>query len=208
MDPMLRTAALASAEKIINAALAYDPASRIALEQLAPQVLAVEITVPQIKVFVVPTAEGVNLRGHYEGDITTSIQGTLPALISLAKSDQLNLKDTGVHIFGSTHFLAELQRILKNLDIDWEEILSQILGDILGHQSAQFIRTKMAWAKDRAANIQRLTSELLTEELRVLPNQAELSFFNNHVDELRLGADRVAARIDHMLARIAHRSTP
>ncbi len=208
MDPMLRTAALASAEKIINAALAYDPASRIALEQLTSQVLAVEITAPQIKIFVVPTPAGVNLRGHYEGDITTHIQGTLPALISLAKSDQLNLKDTGVHIFGSTHFLAELQRILKNLDIDWEEILSQLFGDILGHQGAQFIRAKMTWAKDRAANIQRLTSEFLTEELRVLPNQAELAFFNNQVDELRLGADRVAARIDRILARIAHHSAP
>ncbi|MFO1389555.1 SCP2 domain-containing protein [Cellvibrio sp.] len=206
MDPMLSTAAIAGVEKIINAALAYDPASRIALEQLTPQVLLVDVTSPAFKLFVVPTAEGINLRGQYEGEITTHIQGALPALISLAKSDQLNLKDTGVHIFGSTHFLAELQRILKNLEIDWEEMLSQIFGDIIGHQSAQLIRGKMSWAKDRAANIQRLTSEFLTEELRVLPNQAELAFFNNQVDELRLGADRVAARVDQILARIARQS--
>ncbi len=202
MDPMLATAALASAEKIINAALAYDPASRIALEQLAPQVLAIHINSPDFKIFVLPTAEGINLRGHYEGEITTQVQGTLPALVSLAQSDRLNLKDTGVQIFGSTSFLADLQKILKNLEIDWEEMLSQLFGDIIGHQSAELIRGKMSWAKDRAANIQRLTSELLTEELRVLPSAPELNYFNAQVDELRLGADRVAARIEKILARI------
>lgn len=202
MDPMLSTAALASAEKIINAALAYDPASRIALAQLEPQVLAIQITAPDFKIFVMPTQDGINLRGHYEGDITTQLQGTLPALISLIKSDRLNLKDCGVQLFGSTSFLAELQKILKNLDLDWEEMLSQVFGDIIGHQGAELIRSKMSWTKDRVNNIQRLTSEFLTEELRVLPSKPEIAFFNAQVDDIKLGVDRVAARIDQILARI------
>lgn len=202
MDPMLSTAALASAEKIINAALAYDPASRIALAELEPQVLAIQISAPEFKIFVLPTQDGVHLRGHYEGEITTQLQGTLPALISLIKSDRLNLKDSGVQLFGSTSFLAELQKILKNLDIDWEEMLSQAFGDIIGHQSAELIRGKMSWAKDRANNIQRLTSEFLTEELRVLPSKPELAFFNAQVDDIKLGVDRAAARIEQILARI------
>lgn len=202
MDPMLSMAALASAEKIINLALGYDPASRIALAQLAPQVLAIRITSPDFKIFVMPTADGINLHGHYEGEITTQLEGTLPALLSLIKSDRLNLKDSGVQLFGSTGFLAELQKILKNLDIDWEEMLSQIFGDIIGHQGAELIRSKMSWTKDRVTNIQRLTSEFLTEELRVLPSAPELRFFNAQVDELKLGADRVHARIEQILARI------
>jgi len=202
MDPILSTAALASAEKIINAALAYDPASRISLAQLEPQVLAIQIATPDLKVFVVPTQDGINLRGNYEGEITTQLQGTLPALASLIKSDRLNLKDSGVQLFGSTSFLVELQKILKNLEIDWEEMLSQVFGDIIGHQGAELIRNKMSWAKDRANNIQRLTSEFLTEELRILPSKPELAFFNAQVDDIKLGADRVTARIEQILARI------
>jgi ubiquinone biosynthesis protein UbiJ len=207
MDPMLSTAALASAEKIINAALAYDPASRIALAELSPQILAVQISSPDFKIFVMPGAEGIELHGHYEGEITTQLQGTLPALLSLIKSDRLNLKDSGVQLFGSTSFLAELQKILKNLDIDWEEMLSQAFGDIIGHQGAELIRSKMSWTKDRVSNIQRLTSEFLTEELRVLPSAPELNFFNAQVDELKLGADRVTARIEQILARIERQGT-
>ena len=207
MDPMLSTAALASAEKMINAALVYDPATRIALAALEPQVLAIHITSPDIKVFVLPGVEGLELHGNYEGEVTTQLQGTLPALLSLIKSDRLNLKDSGVQLFGSTSFLAALQKILKNVDIDWEEMLSQVFGDIIGHQGAELIRSKLSWTKDRVTNIQRLTSEFLTEELRVLPSKPELAFFNAQVDELKLGADRVEARIEHILTRIARQGS-
>ncbi len=202
MDPMLSTAALASAEKILKSTLAYDPASRIALAQLAPQVLAIQITAPNLKFYVVPAADGLNLRGIYEGEITTQLSGDLPALLGLMKNDRVNFKDSGVQISGSTHLLADLQKILKNLDIDWEEMLSRVFGDIIGHQGAELIRGKMSWAKDRASNLQRLTSEFLTEELRVLPNKPELTFFNDQVDDVKLAADRLAARFDRILARI------
>ena len=201
MDAMFTTAAFASAEKMINAALAYDPATRIALNKLAPQVLAIKLTAPEIYIYVAPTADGIKLLGHYEGDITTQVQGAAPALITLLKSERVNLKNSGVQVIGSTIFLAELQHILKKLDIDWEEMLSQIFGDIIGHQGAELIRSKMNWAKDRASSITRLTSEFLTEELQTLPSKAEVAFFNQQVDEIRLGVDRVEARINQLLQK-------
>lgn len=202
MDATILTAALASAETVINKALAYDPSTRIALEQLSPQVLAVNITTPKCKIFVAPAADGVRLLGHYEGDVTTEVQGTIPALIALIKSENINLKDSGVQIIGSTTFIAELQRILKNVDIDWEEMLSKIFGDVIGHQGAELFRGKMSWVTDRANNIQRLTSEFLTEELRVLPSKPELEYFYSQVDELRLNVDRAEARSEQLLTRL------
>ena len=201
MDAMISTAALASAEKMINAALVYDPGSRIALAALAPQVLAIKLTAPEFTFFVAPDDSGIRLLGHCEYPITTQLQGTLPALISLAKHDRINLKDSGVELIGNSLFLADLQKIFKNLDIDWEEILSKIFGDLLGHQGAAAIRQKMTWAKDRANNIQRLTSEFLTEELRALPSKSELEFFYSQVDELKLDVDRIEARIEQLIMK-------
>ncbi|MBY0345435.1 MAG: hypothetical protein K2P98_01035 [Neisseriaceae bacterium] len=198
MDAMFITAALASVEKFINSALAYDPATRIALQKLAPQVLAVKITLPAIMLYIAPTAEGVRVLGHFEGDVTTQVQGTASALIALLNSDSINLKDSGVEVIGSSIFLADLQHILKKLDLDWEEMLSTLLGDVLGHQGAELIRSKLGWAKNRANNITRLTSEFLTEELHVLPSKAEINFFNQQVDELRLDVDRISARINQL----------
>ncbi len=201
MDAMFITAAFASAEKMINTALTYDPATRIALGKLAPQVLLIKLTKPEINIYAVPTADGVRLLNHYEGDVTTQVQGTVPALMALLKSERVNLKDSGVQVIGSSIFLADLQHILNKLEIDWEEMLSQVFGDIIGHQSAELIRNKMQWATDRVNNFTRLTSEFLTEELQALPSKAEVDYFNQQVDEVRLGVDRIEARINQMLQK-------
>jgi len=202
MDSLILTAALASTEKVINTALAYDPGTRIALARLAPQVLAIALEAPALCVFIAPSAEGLQLLGHYEGEVTTRLQGTGSALLDLIGSKRINLKDSGVQLFGSTHFLAELQTVLQALDIDWEELLSQLLGDILGHQSAEFIRGKIRWTQDRAQNLQRLLREFLTEEFNALPSKPELAYFNAQVDDVRLGIDRIEARIAQLIQNI------
>lgn len=202
LDPTISTAILASVEKIINAALAYDPATRIALAKLEPQILAVALTAPALSIFIAPRADGIHLLGHCEDTVTTQVQGSIPALITLLKSDSINLKDSGVEMMGNTHFLAALQQILKRLDIDWEEMLTQVVGDIAGHQAAELIRSKLRWAGDRASNIQRLASEFLSEELKVLPSKAELAFFNRQVDEIQLDVERLAARFEQLAKRI------
>ncbi|HWV14173.1 MAG TPA: SCP2 sterol-binding domain-containing protein [Cellvibrio sp.] len=195
IDPTLRMAAIASAEKIINTALAYDPGTRIALARLAPQVLQLNITAPSLTLYIAPQADGIELLNHYEGSVTTQLQGTAAALGLLLKDQRINLKDSGVQVMGSSHFLAELQQILKKLDIDWEEFLTQCIGDIAGHQAAELIRNKLGWARDRVGNIQRLASEFLTEELQSLPSKSELHFFYQQVDDIRLDVDRIEARI-------------
>jgi ubiquinone biosynthesis protein UbiJ len=93
-----------------------------------------------------------------------------------------------------------MQRLMKNLDIDWEEMLSQFTGDIIGHQTAQMIRAKFGWAKERATSARRLTGEFLTEELKALPGKPELEDFYRQVDDLRLAVDRAAARVEKLIA--------
>ena len=198
MDPMINMAALAGIEKIINAALAYDPATRIALSSLTPKVLAIHITSPMITLYIIPQDDCLRIAEHYEGEITTHLSGNVSALLLLATSNNINLKDSGVQVMGNTHFLGELQHILHKLDLDWEELLTQLLGDILGHQSAELIRSKLNWTKDRSTNAMRLASEFLTQELNVLPSKNEVTFLNRQIDDIRLDVDRLEARLEHI----------
>ncbi|WP_062063155.1 ubiquinone biosynthesis accessory factor UbiJ [Cellvibrio sp. OA-2007] len=193
-------AALASAEKMLNTALRYDPATRIGLAQLEGKILALQITAPAITVFVMPMDDELRLMGNWEGDVDTRITGSLLALAQLGQKEVHNLKDSGVTVMGDLTLLADLQRLLKNLDIDWEEMLSQFTGDIIGHQAAQVIRAKFGWMKDRAQSAQRLTSEFLTEELKTLPGKPELEDFYRQVDDVRLAVDRAAARVEKLIA--------
>lgn len=198
---MLITAALASAEAAINGALNYDPATRLGLAKLSGQVLAVQISAPSLKLFVMPTADGLRLMNHWEGEVDTQLSGSLLALLQLSRGNTHNLKDSGVEVMGQLSLLADLQSLLKNLDIDWEDLLSQFTGDIIGHQAAQIIRAKFGWAKSRAQTAQRLTGEFLTEELRSLPSKPELEDFYRQVDDIGMAVERAAARVERIIAK-------
>ncbi len=198
---MLITAALASAETIINTALRYDPATRLKLARLSGKILAVNITAPvAINLFVMALDEEIELMANWDGEVDTQLSGSLMALVQLSTTEIHNLKYSGVTAMGDLTLLADLQQLLKNLDIDWEDMLSQFTGDIIGHQTAQIIRAKFGWAKDRAQTAARLGKEFLTEEYQALVSKPELDDFHQQVDELRLAVDRAAARVEKLLA--------
>jgi len=195
---MLSTAALATAEAAINKALSYDPGTRLALERLAGQVLAVQLTTPRWTVYVLPGEGGLRLAAHYEGEVTTRLRGSLPALLRLAGSDRTSFRDSGVEVIGNTGLLVSLQQILKQLDIDWEEALSGIGGDILGPALAGLIRRSARYSRDQAIAVTRLTREYLTEESTTLASQELLDVFYDDVDKLRLDVDRIEARLHRL----------
>lgn len=195
MTSTLTTAALAGAEASINRALRYDPATRQRLAKLEGQVLAIRLTTPAVAVYLAPEADRLRLASHWEGPVATEIQGSLSALVKVALSRDSNLKGSGVEISGGSGMLMELRQILQGLDLDWEELLSELLGDVAGHQGAEMLRSAKRWLEGRSQSSQRLVSEFVTEELQLLPSRTELEDFYRSVDQLRLDLDRAEARL-------------
>ncbi|MBE8718846.1 ubiquinone biosynthesis accessory factor UbiJ [Cellvibrio polysaccharolyticus] len=198
MDGTLKTAGLVSLETLINKALQYDPGTRLALAQLQGQVLAVQVSQPAFTVYVQADSDGLRLNGYYEGDVTTRLRGSLPALMKLARSSRTSFADTGVEVIGNTAALITWQNLLRNLDIDWEEALSGVLGDIAGPKLAAGLRQLVSYSTGRSSGVTRLTGEYLTEELRLLPSRQELDVFYEDVDEVRLHLDRLEARLQRL----------
>jgi ubiquinone biosynthesis accessory factor UbiJ len=189
-------ASLAAIESLINKALQYDPATSQALIECDGKILQINFTAPAIKLTVLIVENKIRLMSYWDGGVDTQISGSLFALLQLSTTPIHNLKDTGVSVMGDLQLLARLQKILQQLDIDWEEMLSQLFGDIIGHQTAEMIRHKINWTKQRALTTQRLAGEFVTEELGAIPSRIELENFYQQVDELRLAVDRLSAKFD------------
>ena len=193
---LITGAAVAACEKIINKALDYDPATRLALSKCQGKILAIKVSVPPCKCFVFFQEDSLRLMSSWDADVDTEISGSPLALAQLASTPVHNLKNSGVTVAGDLQLLADLQQLVKNLDLDWEELLTQLSGDLLGHQTAEVIRKSASWQKQQAQKIQRLSAEFVTEEMQAVPSKIELENFYQQVDELRLAADRLMARVN------------
>ena len=195
---MLTSAGLVAAEKCINKSLQYDPATQNALTACEGKILSLQITAPAIKIAVLIQEKSIRLMSQWDGEVDTQLSGSMIALAQIAQTPVHNLKDSGVTVMGDLQFLAHLQKIVQQLDIDWEEMLTQIFGDLIGHQMAQTLRSKINWIQNRAKTAQRLASEFVTEELQAIPSKIELEDYYRQVDELRLAVDRLGARINNL----------
>lgn len=206
IDQTLQAAISVAVEKTISGALRYDPASQIAVTKLSGQVLAIELSNSiglsnsDLVFYFFPCASGVKVQSYFEGEVTTRVKASALALATIANGKTMNLADSDVEVFGSTAMLIELQGILQNLEIDWEETLSDLIGDVSAHLVAQRIRGVSEWFGNSNTSIRRLASEYLTEELKVTPSQPELDRFYQDIDELRINTDRASAKIAALIA--------
>jgi ubiquinone biosynthesis protein UbiJ len=88
--------------------------------------------------------------------------------------------------------------ILREVDIDWEELFSKLVGDLFAHQAGKTVRSTTAWLKDSAEAMKLNAGEYITEESGLSPADAEVSEFMDEVDDLRMNIDRLEARINNL----------
>ncbi|GAA6151748.1 ubiquinone biosynthesis accessory factor UbiJ [Pseudoteredinibacter isoporae] len=202
MDPTLITAAFASLERMINSALNYDPASQQRLRQLGDKTLHICCQAPAITAYVLLEDGRVHLRQHDDGPIDCQLKGSAAALAQLGLSSQHSLANSGVQVFGSTGLLIDLQSIARELDIDWEEPLSQLLGDVAGPSLAGLLRKGIHFLREREPAVWQRSGEALSEELRATPHPFELDDFHQAVDKVRDDSARLEAKAAKLKRRL------
>ena len=99
-------------------------------------------------------------------------------------------------IEGDAEFASAISRVAANLEWDFEEDLSRVVGDIAAHRLAQAGRGAAAWPRQAAQSIAANASEYLTEEAKLLVTPLQASEFVRGVDELRDAVERLEKRID------------
>lgn len=201
-DPTLFAAAL---ETAINAALKYDPGTRARLSRLHGQILGVSLSTPRLRLYLVIEKEWLRLYSQWAGEITTELNGSALAFIRLLRDHSATPAGLGVTVVGSSTLLAELQSILQDLDIDWEEPLASLLGDSTAHGIGKSLRGAQRWLYNTLGSTPQAAAEAFSEEWRFTPPQAQFEAFVDDITELALGTERLAARMQLLQQKITTR---
>jgi len=198
--PLLATAAL---EKALNHCLQMDPETLAQVTQLEGKVVALVIIGLGRSIYLVPTADGLRVQSVFEGEPDVSIKGGVFSLARLGLSENpASVFGDGVEMVGDAQLGRKVQHILDSLDLDWEEQLSRLSGDVIAHQVGNTVRDLFSWGSKTAETLGRDVAEYFQEESRDLVVKPELDQFLDQVDVLRSDVDRLAQRVKRLQTQL------
>jgi len=181
-------------EKALNALIARDPESRRRLAALDGKLIALRFRGLGAAAYFFCHADGVEVAGRHDGDVDASIEGAPFSLASMPFSRRA-LFTGRVRLGGDVALAKRFHRLLDQIDVDWEEQLAQLLGDIAAHQLGNLARGAGRWLARTTEDRRRDLADYLQEEAAQLPPRAEIETFHDAIDNLREDCDRLAARL-------------
>lgn len=194
----LTEATLLGIERGLNSVLALD--SRIAAElaRFHGRVIGIEILGIGVRFLLVPDAAGrVQVLSSIEGEADCLMRGTP---FDLARSAFTRHREDAlfagrVEIQGDTDLAHSFSDVLARLDIDWEEQLSRLTGDVVAHEAGKAVHAAGRWMHRTGRIAEQDLREYLQEEARLVPSRFEVVEWQDEVDRLRDDVDRLAARV-------------
>jgi ubiquinone biosynthesis accessory factor UbiJ len=201
---MLRSLAYTALEQALNRYLDLDPDAKAQLGRLHGRVIALEVLGLGITLFLVPAPDRLQVLSRYAGPPDCTLRGSPLALARLSEPERGSdgLFAGEVEIQGDTELAHRFGKILGGLDIDWEEQLSRLTGDVLAHELGNAARGALRWGRQARGDLGRDLKEYVQEELRLLPDRYEVEDFLAGVDEARDGVERLEARLLRLERRL------
>lgn len=200
---MAKTLALSSAESLINKALQFDPVTLQGLQALDGKVISLHGRSPAFQLHLLPSEEGISLFSIYdEGEADASLHGTTFDFVKLLRKKNQNLAEAPIDIQGEKALAEECLNLARELEIDWEELLSGFIGDIAAHEIGRQGRRFGRWTKKVHQSMVRNTREYLHYESRTVVNEEEVQQFSTEVAQLSEAVNNFEVRIQTLKARL------
>jgi ubiquinone biosynthesis protein UbiJ len=191
-------------EAALNKYLSLDEDVAIFLKPLQGKIIAVTITPFNETMYLCPNSENIQIIDYYLGNIDTTITGSLPALglMGLSSTPARSFFSGEVSITGDLSVGHQFQSLFEQLDIDLEEQVSHVTGDVVAHKIGHFFRNASRWHQDNLQTAQLNIKEYLQDETQDLPPAPEVNILTQQVDQLKEDFDRLDARFKRLDAKL------
>jgi len=168
---------------------------------LSGKLIKIEVGGLNINFWFTVQRDGFNFFDAADRPADTIIIATPLALMRMLSNENRSnqLFDGDAEIRGNMDTAQQLNDMFNALDVDWEEHLSRLTGDIIAHQIGSAVRSRRDRCKRSIATFEDDVTNYLQEEKRLLPTRREVETFLSRVDVLRGDVERLEQR----LARLA-----
>lgn len=197
----IKTTSLATLEAAVNHCLQFDPDALQRVRALTGKIIGIELLGLNLRFYLLPDSVGLQFQAEHHGEVDVWLRGAPLSMMrmGLGGDQQKALFSGDVEIVGDTELGQQVRDIMNDLDLDWEEQLSKLVGDVVGHKLGNVVREVADWAAQTRNTVEQDVGEYLQEESRLLPHQQEVAPFLEAVDTLRADVDRIEARVQRLL---------
>lgn len=180
---------------LINQLIANSPDIQKQMTPLVDKVVCIHVSGMKHSFYFVFEENGINFL-FTENAVSDLMLSATPAVYirKLLTLDKNAISDD-LKIEGDVGLAQKLNSFLIELELDWEELLSKYVGDIIAHQVGVSARQTLEYGQARVSALQNNIKEYLQEEAKLLPTRVEVEQFNSAVDKLRAGVDRLSAKV-------------
>ncbi len=198
---------LARLEDAVSAALSRllrtDPDTAARLATLEGSVIEIALRDSARSAYALPGAHGVTLKRRHEGVVAVKVSGRVADFLAYARASRRgdSLGAGRIEIAGDLAIAQQVQGLLGELSIDWEELLSRTIGDVPAHQVGRAARAVFALGKQALAKLERDAADYLKHESRLLVSRQALEQFGRAVFTLADDVDRLEARLKRLRER-------
>jgi ubiquinone biosynthesis protein UbiJ len=195
---------IAALEKALNGYLFLDPESATRLKNVAPKIVKVELLNLNLHFHLVFTPTKIQLSQDFFPHVDTLIKGTPLRLLHMAlASNRKQFFADDVVIEGDLDLAQQVIDLFDQLDIDWEDYAARMMGDVPAHQLGKIFRQIKKWGQQTQETVLQDVNEYVHEEINLFPTNEALQDFFADVDQLRMDADRLDARLQQLQKSIA-----
>ena len=180
--------------------LDLDPDGREKLGGLEGKVVCVKITAPEIELFLKPSSKGLVIVPEHDATPDVTLTGSLLSFAKLGVAGSGNgvLSSGQVIIEGDVETGQDFQKILGQLDLDWEELLSRFIGDTPARKTGNILRDIGGWTRESAELSRENISDYLKEEKRILATPLAMERLEKDVEKVRGDVDRIEQRMNRI----------
>jgi len=184
-------------ESTLNGVLKLDLDHETLVRNLKGKTLQVDLNGWPFSLTFVPMKNRFSVWVNAAQEADVIVSGTVVNLIRLGLTDEPNklIHEKLVSVDGNMNVLQQYQRLMKQLNFDWEGWLGRIVGPSAAHEVMRPMKKAKEWHKNSCRSTQKDITEYLQEEKKLLPPREMVEDFYDDLSELQLAIDRLEAKI-------------
>ncbi|WP_409439008.1 SCP2 domain-containing protein [Psychromonas sp. GE-S-Ul-11] len=188
-------------ETSVNQLHQLDSSAISKRKQLNGTIIAASLQEIDLPLYFIISEQQVDVLNQFEGQPDCTIKVSFQALNKLQDNRQLTqlIKSGELEVDGDIQLVQKFAMLLTDMQIDWEEHLSQKVGDVIAHKLCQHAKTAFQTTQFQYKRIETQSALYVTEEIKLAPSALEVAYFCDQVSSLATDADLLLNKINNKL---------